>query len=111
MAYFYSHLVEIETITQKLDELDMTPSQRKHLAGLIDSTIHQEVLDIIFDRLNDTDKLLFIESLKKDPTNPEIMKLLNEKAGDIEDEIKKTVAKIKQELHEDVETAKRGGKD
>lgn len=111
MAYFYSHLVEIETITQKLDELDMTPSQRKHLAQLIDSTIHQEVLDIIFGRLSDTDKLLFIEELKKDPSSLEIMKLLNEKAGDIEDEIKKTVTKIKQELHADVETAKRGGKD
>lgn len=111
MAYFYSHLVAIETITEKLDELDMSDKQRKHLADLIDSTIHQEVLDIIFGRLSDTDKLLFIESLKKDPSDPEIMKLLKEKAGDIEDEIKKTVTKIKQELHEDVETAKRGGKD
>lgn len=111
MRYFYSHLVAIETITEKLDELDMSDKQRKHLADLIDSTIHQEVLDIIFGRLTDTDKLLFIESLKKDPSDPEIMKLLNEKAGDIEDEIKKTVTKIKNELHTDVETAKRGGKD
>ncbi|MDD2822842.1 MAG: hypothetical protein PHQ59_02050 [Candidatus Daviesbacteria bacterium] len=109
MKYFYSHLVAIETITEKLDELDMTDSQRKHLAELIDSTIHQEVLDIIFSRLNETDKLLFIEQLKNDPSNPEIIKLLNEKAGDIESEIKEAVVKIKKELHEDVETAKRGG--
>lgn len=111
MKYFYSHLVAIETLTEKLDELDMTDIQRKHLAELIDSTIHQEVLDIIFARLTDTDKLLFVEQLKKDPTDPEIIKLLNEKAVDIEDEIKKAVAKIKKELHEDVEVAKRGGKD
>lgn len=111
MAYFYSHLVEIGEIMEKLDGLDMTDAQKKHLADLIDSTIHQEILNIIFARLSDNDKLLFIEQLKNDPTNPEIMKLLNEKAADIEDEIKEAVKKIKKELHEDVETAKRGGKD
>lgn len=111
MRYFYSHLVSIETITEKLFELDMNDKQRRHLAELIDSTIHQEVLNIIFGRLSDTDKLLFLEQLKKDPSDPEIMKLLNEKAGDIEDEIQAAVQRIKKELHEDVETAKRGGKD
>lgn len=111
MAYFYSHLVQIETITEKLFELDMDDKQRKHLAELIDLTIHQEVLNIIFEKLSDMDKLLFIEQLKKDSSNPEIMKLLNEKAKDIESEIKTAVEKIKKELHEDIETAKRGGKD
>lgn len=111
MAYFYSHLVEIETLTCKLEELDMTESQRKHLASLIDSTIHQEVLDIIFSKLSDEDKILFIEHFRKNPGNPEIMKLLNEKAEDIESEIKEAVKKIKEELHEDIKTAKRGGKD
>lgn len=111
MRYFYSHLVEIETITEKLDELEMNQKQRKHLAHLIDSTIHQEVLDIIFSKLSDSDKLLFIEHFSKNPENPEIMKLLNEKASDIEIEIKEAVKKIKKELHEDIETAKRGGKD
>lgn len=111
MKYFYSHLVEIETITGKLGELNMDQKQRKHLASLIDSTIHQEVLDIIFSKLSEGDKLLFIEHFRKNPENPEIMKLLNEQAGDIENEIKEAVKKIKKELHEDIDTAKRGGKD
>lgn len=111
MAYFYSHLIEIETITEKLDELEMDQKQRKHLASLIDSTIHKEVLNIIFSKLSEKDKMLFIEHFKNNPENPEIMKLLNEKAVDIEDEIKKAVKKIKKELHEDIETARRGGKD
>lgn len=111
MAYFYSHLVEIETITEKLNEIEMNQKQRKHLAYLIDSTIHQEVLDIIFSRLSENDKVLFIEHFRNNPKNPEIMKLLNKKAEDIENEIKEVVKKIKKELHEDIETAKRGGKD
>ncbi len=111
MVYFYSHLIEIDTITSKLDELDMTEMQRKHLATLVDSTIHQEILDIIFSKLSDEDKLLFIEHFKKDPENPEIMQFLNSKARDIESEIKEAVGKIKKELHEDIKTAKRGGGD
>lgn len=111
MAFFYSHLVEIDTIISKLDELDMTDEQRKHLASLVDSTVHQEILDIIFSKLSDEDKILFIEHFQKDPENLEIMKFLNEKASDIEDEIKEVVGRIKKELHEDIKTAKRGGKD
>lgn len=111
MVYFYSHLVEIAEITEKLDELDMTESQRKHLASLVDCTIHQEILDIIFSKLSDQDKLLFVEQFKNDPASPDIMKLLNEKVVDIESDIKEAVKKIKKELHEDIKTAKKGGKD
>lgn len=109
MAYFYSHLIEIELIATKLDELDMTPSQKKHLASLIDDTIHQEILDVIFSRLSDEDKILFINHFAKDPGDPGIMKLLNEKTKDIEKEIKEVARKITEELHEDIKTAKRGG--
>lgn len=109
MSYFYSHLVEIEIVTAKLNELDMTPEQKKHLAALIDATIHQEVLDVIFCKLPDEDKILFIEHFAKDPENPEIMNLLNKKITDIEKEIRQTAQKITKELHDDIETAKKGG--
>lgn len=108
MKYFYSHLVEIETLTEKLDELEMNMEQKKHLAILIDSTIHQEILDIIFSRLSEEDKLLFIKNFNENPEDPEIMKFLNDKTGDIEKEIKEAIKKIKLELHEDIKTAKRG---
>lgn len=110
MAYFYSHLVEIETLTEKLDELDLNNRQKKHLSILIDSTIHQEVINIIFSKLTEENKLLFIKNFSENPENPEIMQFLNEMIGDIEQEIKATIKKIKEDFHEDIKTAKRGRK-
>lgn len=106
MAYFYSHLVEIESITLALDELHLSDSQKKHLASLIDSTIHHEILDIIFSKLSSDDKEMLMNKIKNDPEDKEIMKILNEKVENIEDEIKEAVSKLKKELHEDIEGAK-----
>lgn len=109
MAYFYSHLVEIESITLKLDELNLSDSQKKHLASLIDSTIHHTILDIIFSKLSEKDKELLVEKIKNDPEDKEIMKILNEKVENIETEIKEAVSKLKKQLHEDIEGAKKHG--
>jgi DNA-directed RNA polymerase specialized sigma subunit len=110
MRYFYSDLISIETLYAKLDELDMTADQRVHLANLIDSTIHQEILNIIFDKLSEEDKLLFIERFRENPEDKEILNVLKSKSKDIEKEIKETVKKVSEELHEDMVDAKKGGK-
>ncbi len=109
MAYFYSHLVEIESITLALDEIDLSASQKKHLASLIDSTIHHEVLDIIFSKLSEQDKEMLMNKIKENPEDKEIMKILNKKVENIEDEIKEAVSKLKEELHEDIKEAKKHG--
>lgn len=109
MAYFYSHLVEIESVTLALDELNLSDSQKKHLASLIDSTIHHTILDIIFSKLSEEDKEMLMNKIKNDPEDKEIMKILNEKIKDIEIEIKEAVSKLKKELHEDMEGVKKHG--
>lgn len=107
MKYFYSHLVEIESVAVKLDELDLTQEQRIHLADLVDSTIHQTVLEMILSKLSDQDKKAFLSRLQEDPKDEELMKFVNSKVEGIEDEIKKTVNKLKDELHEDIGEAKK----
>lgn len=107
MAYFYSHLVEIESITLALEEMNLSDSQKKHLASLIDSTIHHTILDIIFSKLSEKDKELLADKIKNNPEDKEIMKILKEKVENIEVEIKEAVSKIKKELHEDIEGVKK----
>lgn len=109
MAYFYSHLVEIESITLALSEMNLSDSQKKHLASLIDSTIHHEVLDIIFSKLSEQDKEMLVNKIKENPEDKEIMEILNDKVGNIEEEIKEAVIKLKKELHEDIKEAKKHG--
>lgn len=109
MAYFYSHLVEIDSITLALDEMNLSDSQKKHLASLIDSTIHHEILDIIFSNLPEGDKEMLMNKIKNDPEDKEIMKILNEKVENIEEEIKEAVSKLKVQLHEDIKEARKHG--
>ncbi|MDO8570456.1 MAG: hypothetical protein Q7R97_02625 [Candidatus Daviesbacteria bacterium] len=109
MAYFYSHLVQIEEITLKLNELNLSDSQKKHLASLIDSTIHHTILDIIFSKLSLSDKEMLMYKIKNNPEDKEIMTILNDKVENIDMEIKEAVSKLKKELHEDVEEVKKHG--
>lgn len=109
MNYFYSHLIEIESIIVKLDELDLSGEQKKHLAELLDSTIHQTVLDMILSKLSEEEKIVFLQKMKENPTDKELIKFINTKVENIEDEIKKAAEKLKNELHEDIKEARLNG--
>ena len=85
---FYTHIIEIHTLTEKLDELDLTDNHKKHLSELIDSTIHQTVLDVILSSLSEKDKKLFIQKMHQNPEDRELMSFLKERVVDIEEQIK-----------------------
>lgn len=105
MKYFYSHLIEIESIVVKLDELKLSDTQKVHLTSLLDSTIHQVVLDIILSKLSDEDKKIFVEKMMGDPTDHKLMDFLSTKVENIEEEISQAVENLKEELHQDLQEA------
>lgn len=106
MIFFYSHLVEVESITAELDNLDMTEEQRVHLATLVDSSLHHAILDAILSELTDQDKRIFMQHLNRGDHN-KIWRFLNEKVDGVEDKIEKASEDLKEELHKDVKNAKR----
>lgn len=106
MAFFYSHLIEIESIIVELDKLDLSKEQKHHLASLIDSSLHHTILDAVLSELSPADKKVFIEYLKEDD-HGKIWKFLNEKLENIEDKIKKAAGGLKEELHKDLKEAKK----
>ena len=110
MKHFYSHLVEIESVTVRLEGLDLTEGQKVHLAALVDSTIHHTVLEMILSKLSPEDRRVFLTRLKDDPGDKKLMEFLNSKADNIEEEIRAVVKKLKEELHKDMQEAKKGGK-
>lgn len=105
MKYFYSHLIEIESITAKLDEMDMSENQKKHLAELLDATIHQTVLDLVLSKLPEEEKILFLEKMRENPKDSKLLDFISSKVENIEEEIKKAADKLKEELHEDIRGA------
>lgn len=106
MSFFYSHLIEIESIILELDKLELSPEQKIHLTNLIDSSLHHTILDAILSELSQQDKKVFVNHLKEDDRG-KIWQFLNEKVDNIEDKIKKVADDLKAELQRDLKEAKR----
>lgn len=105
MKKFYSHLVEIESLTVELDKISLAEHEKHELAKLIDSNIHNVVMDAIFSKLSESDKRNFaIIASSKD--HGKIWEFLKSKTEDIEDEIKKAAYDIKEKLHKDIKEAR-----
>lgn len=105
MKYFYSHLIEIESVFIELDKMELKPEEKKHLADLLDSSLHHSILDAILSELNDQEKRVFMQHVTEGSTD-KIWKFLNEKIDGVEIKIKKAADDLKGELHEDIKKAK-----
>ena len=106
MKYFYTHLIEIESLTSSLDELDLSKEEKLHLAKLVDSSLHHTILDAIFSHLSDSDKRVLVNHLDEND-HDKIWKFLNEKVDNVEIKIKKVAEQLKQELAKDLKEAKK----
>lgn len=105
MKKFYSHLVEIETLTVELDSLDLADHEKHELAQLVDSNIHNVVMDAIFSKLSEADKRKFVDIVNSQD-HQKIWDFLKDRSEDIEDEIKKAAVEFKKKLHEDMSEAR-----
>ena len=104
MKYFYSHLIQIESIVIELDKMDLSSGQKKHLTNLIDSSLHHTVLDAVLSELTPSDKKVFINHLKEEDQY-KIWEFLNGKVDNIEEKIKKAADDLKFQLHKDLKEA------
>ena len=104
-VYFYSHIIDTSCLSLELADMDLTPKERSHLTSLIDSNIHQEILDLILSELSSHDKKTFLGHLASE-NHDKVWKLIREKVDNVEEKIKKTADDIKKELHKDIKEAK-----
>ncbi len=106
MKYFYSHLVEIESLIIELDKLELSASEKKYLARLADETLHHAVLDAILAKLTEQEKIIFLEHLRNG-RDDQIWKLLNTRVKNVEEEIKDVIEEVKEDLHQDLKEARK----
>lgn len=102
---FYAHLVEIDSVVEELDKMNLTEEEKMHLASLLDSSLHHTVLDAIFAQLSESDKRIFARHVNVGD-HDEIWKFLNEKVDNVEDKIKNAAEDLKKKLHEDIRKSK-----
>ena len=103
--FFYTHLVNIESLIVELDELNLTKAQKVEIASLVDSSLHHSILDAVLSELTPSEKYLFLRHLKYNDS-PSIWKLLN-KIDNIEDKIKAVSVELKKELSKEIKEAKK----
>ncbi|EKD91436.1 MAG: hypothetical protein ACD_30C00005G0004 [uncultured bacterium] len=108
-THFYSHLIEIESLVVELDKLELSDTEKNHLAALVDSNLHHTILDVILSELSEQDKKIFMEHLSNDDKE-KIWEHLNSKVNNIEEKIKTAAEDIKNKMHEDIKESKRGSK-
>jgi hypothetical protein len=105
MKHFYSHLIQIESLTVELDSMELADHEKHTLAKLADANIHNVVMDAILDKLSETDKRKFAEIAHSDD-HKKVWDFLYSKSENIEDDIEKAALDFKKKLHEDVKEAK-----
>lgn len=104
MKQWYSHLIEIESITTQLDQLNLSNDERLYLSYLIDSSLHHTILNAILSELSEEDKRVLINHLNEGD-HARIWQYLKSKIVGIEDKIKKAASDLKKELHKDLKKA------
>lgn len=99
--YFYSHLIEIDSLVIELNKMDLSDEEKNHLILLTESSLYHAILETILSELSDEDKKIFLKHLVNED-HDKIWQLLNKKVIDIENKIKKTANDLKIQLHEDI---------
>jgi hypothetical protein len=102
---FYAHLVETSSITLELADMDLSQEERLHLLSLVNSNIHNSVLDTVLSSLSEEDKKVFLANLDSND-HEKIWTHLRDQISDVEEKIEVCINKVKKELHKDIEEAK-----
>lgn len=106
MRYFFSHLIEIDSLAAELDKFQLSKEEKLHLASLIDSSLYHTILNAVLSQLSQEDKKIFLNHLKSGDHGT-IWQFLNGKIANIEDKIKKAGNDLKIELHKDLKESKK----
>src|SRR5579859_2319445 len=98
MRLFYDHLVDRKALASLINEAS-DPKERVKLMKLIDETVHNTVLDVIFSHLDEKHHEEFLVMLHKEPHAAGILVYLKEKAHpQIEEIIKERIENLKNKL-------------
>lgn len=98
MKLFYDHLVDRKGLSSLINEAS-DPKERVKLMKLIDETIHNTVLDVIFSHLDEKHHEEFLIMLHKEPHAAGILVYLKEKAHpQIEEKIKEGIEELKNKI-------------
>ncbi len=104
---FYDHLIKKHEIHLLIDGYGEADNHKNKAKQLVDDIIHQAVVALILEKLDQKKHIPFLNMLHERPYDPEIMQYLIQHIGtDIETEIHHEANRIIEEIKKDFEDKK-----
>jgi|SRR3989338_9887899 len=103
--HFYTHIVEIDSLYSALDEMDLNSQEKHELILIVESHIHQVVVDTVLSELSEEDKKMFLMYLAHN-RHDEVWEHLKKNIENVEGKIRKAVDDLKKDLHTDIKESK-----
>lgn len=104
--YFYSHIIEVESLVIELDQLDFSDTEKQYLANLADDSLHTAIMDAILSKLPEHERRRVLEHVALEK-HDKVWEIINEHVDQVEDLIKETAEEVKQNLKKDVKEARK----
>ena len=95
---FFDRLLDLSELEEYIDSLELSLEEREETWALVDEAVQNTVFETIFDNLSKNHHSEFLDMLGAVPYEESILDWLKEKADTIEDNIVKSIEKLKKEL-------------
>ena len=99
--YFFSHLIDIQTIHIELQALELSDEEKTELVRLAHDTLHYAVLHAVLSELSEEDKKLFLRQMVHSD-HASLWRFLNKKVRGIEERVKKVAEETAMEFRKDI---------
>ncbi len=100
---FYSHIITIEPVQNRLSELDIQDNEREELIEILNSHIHVTVIDIILSELDEGKKKEFLHLIGIKEDGDSVWDFVLTNIGEGEDKVKKAIDQIISDFIADLE--------
>lgn len=99
--HFYSHLIEIDSLTQELSALNLKKHEQNELLSIVRVHVHHVAVDTILSELSEDQKTNFLNHLQNGK-HDKTWRHINNHIDNAEVKIKKAVDKLLLELRGDI---------
>ncbi len=100
---YYDHLIVLTDLESEINEVDLSFEEREELWHIVDEIIHQRILEMLLDELDEKHHEEFLEKHHETPYDEVVIVYLNDKIDeDVEELIKKEADNLQEEILQEI---------
>ena len=100
---YYDHLIVLTDLESEINDVELSFEEREELWHIVDEIIHQRILEMLLDELDEKHHEEFLEKHHETPYDEVVIVYLNEKIDDdVEELIKKEADNLQEEILQEI---------